>query len=187
MLLIDHLLCWGDYVKLNSPPDSLLEDSDNAFEMRDMRPAPPKTLALNSSTAFNSNSDVRSSTKAARAASAGRVSAIGRGGGGAVVEHHQVKEYAVYLLGGTERDGSVTVFKKPMAVWKLSMFFRNVQWWRTYSSIIICSEVGVVVWGIGGGGYLDNLTLSLITRYDYDYRLSTGGLNYSYDYLNTLF
>jgi len=54
---------------------------------------------------------------------------MGRGGGGgdAVVEHHQVKEYAVYLLGGMERDGSVTVFKKPMAVWKLSMFFRNVQ------------------------------------------------------------
>jgi hypothetical protein len=47
----------------------------------------------------------------------------GRGGGG----EHQVKEYAVYLLGGTERDGSVTVFKKPMTMWKLSMFFRNVQ------------------------------------------------------------
>lgn len=121
----------GDYVKLNSPPDSLLEDSDNAFEMREMnRPAPPKTLALNSSTAFNSSSDVRSSTKAARAASAGRVSATagrGGGGGGAVVEHHQVKQYSVYLLGGMEHDSSVTVFKKPMAVWKLSMFFRNVQ------------------------------------------------------------
>ncbi|XP_026807019.1 uncharacterized protein LOC113549757 [Rhopalosiphum maidis] len=125
---IQNAISKGDYVKLNSPPDSLLEDSDNAFEMRDMnRPAPPKTLALNSSTAFNSSSDVRSSTKAARAASAGRASAIGRGGGGMVVENHQVKEYAVYLLGGTERDGSVTVFKKPMAVWKLSMFFRNVQ------------------------------------------------------------
>lgn len=120
----------GDYVKLNSPPDSLLEDSDNAFEMREMnRPAPPKTLALNSSTAFNSSSaDVRSlssSTKTVRAASAGRASAMGRSNGGG--EHHQVKECAVYLLGGAERDGSVTVFKKPMTVWKLSMFFRNVQ------------------------------------------------------------
>lgn len=120
----------GDYVKLNSPPDSLLEDSDSAFEMREMnRPAPPKTLALNSSTAFNSSSaDVRSvsSTKAvARASSAGRASAMGRANSGG--EYHPVKECSVYLLGGTERDGSVTVFKKPMTVWKLSMFFRNVQ------------------------------------------------------------
>lgn len=120
----------GDYVKLNSPPDSLLEDSDNAFEMQEMhRPAPPKTLALNSSTAFNSSTDVRPSTKMSRAASAGRAPATGGRNGGA--EHaaavHQVKEYAVYLLGGTERDGSVTVFKKPMTVWKLSMYFRNVQ------------------------------------------------------------
>lgn len=124
----------GDYVKLNSPPDSLLEDSDSSFEMREMnRPAPPKTLALNSSTAFNSSAaDVRSasSTKAvARAASAGRAPAMGRAncGGGGGGEYHPVKECSVYLLGGTERDGSVTVFKKPMSVWKLSMFFRNVQ------------------------------------------------------------
>lgn len=126
-------LCTGDYVKLNSPPDSLLEDSDNGFEMREMnRPVPPKTLALNSSTAFNSSSsDVRSSsTKTARAASAGRASAMGRGGqvGNGGGEHHQqLKEYAVYLLGGIERDGSVTVFKKPMTMWKLTMYFRNVQ------------------------------------------------------------
>lgn len=130
----------GDYVKLNSPPDSLLEDSDTGFEMREMnRPAPPKTLALNSSTAFNSTADVRSASsvsvsmsaaKTARAASAGRAPAAG-GGVHHPQPHHQhqqvVKEYAVYLLGGAERDGSVTVFKKPMAVWKFTMYFRNVQ------------------------------------------------------------
>lgn len=122
-------VCVGDYVKLNSPPDSLLEDSDNAFEMREMnRPAPPKTLALNSSTAFNSMSDAaRPSTKAARSASAGRAAAAMAGRAEhAAAAVHRVKEYAVYLLGGTERDGSVTVFKKPMTVWKLSMYFKHV-------------------------------------------------------------
>jgi len=120
---------------LNSPPDSLLEeDGDNAFEMREMnRPAPPKTLALNSSTAFNSSAAdvVRLSTKTGRAASAGRAASGVRNGGAehataATAVHHRVKECAVYLLGGTERDGSVTVFKKPITVWKLSTYFRNV-------------------------------------------------------------
>ncbi|VVC39936.1 Hypothetical protein CINCED_3A021311 [Cinara cedri] len=125
---IQNAISKGDYVKLNSPPDSLLEDDNgSSFEMREMnRPAPPKTLALNSSTAFNSSSsDVRSSTKMTRAASAGRAAAVSRPTT-AVVEK-RIKEYTVYLLGGTERDGSVTVFKKPMTVWKLSMYYRNVQ------------------------------------------------------------
>ncbi|XP_050431953.1 uncharacterized protein LOC126840334 [Adelges cooleyi] len=130
---IQNAISKGDYVKLNSPPDSLLEDSDNAFEMRQMnRPVPPKTLALSSSTAFNStitsyNSskklnhssvDIRGPTPKARAVSASRAG---------VREHQpQVKECTVFLLGGIEQDGSVTVFKKPMTMWKLSMYFRSV-------------------------------------------------------------
>ncbi|XP_050538123.1 uncharacterized protein LOC126903731 isoform X2 [Daktulosphaira vitifoliae] len=121
---IQNAISKGDYVKLNSPPDSLLEDSDNTFEMREMnRPVPPKTLALNSSTAFNSSkvyaqsiSDVRGPPLKARAVSASRTDR----------DQQQVKECTVFLLGGNEQDGSVTVFKKPMIMWKLSMFFRNV-------------------------------------------------------------
>lgn len=128
---VSGILPTGDYVKVNSPPDSLLEDDGdcNAFEMREMnRPAPPKTLALNSSTAFNSYASevTRSSKTTPRAASAGR--APSSAGFSSRVDHapQQVKECAVYLLGGSERDGSATVFKKPMTVWKLTMFFRNV-------------------------------------------------------------
>lgn len=110
----------GDYVKLNSPADSLLEDSasslDNKYEMTELRPKPPKSLPLRCGTAAavaaangDSAADIPSERrKKYRACSAGRY------------ERQSVTSLCVFLIGGKDHC-QVTTFKRPISIWRLSL------------------------------------------------------------------
>lgn len=89
----------GDYVKLNSPADSLLEDS-GCVEMTEFRPKPPRSLAL--------SGDHCERRKKYRACSAGRC------------DRQAVTSVCIFLVGGKEQC-QITSFKKPISVWKLSL------------------------------------------------------------------
>lgn len=96
----------GDYVKLNSPADSLLEDS-GCVEMTEFRPKPPRSLALTGDN-FESVCEKR---KKYRACSAGRYERH---------ERQAVTSVCIFLVGGKEQC-QITTFKKPISVWKLSL------------------------------------------------------------------
>lgn len=107
------------YAKLlNSPPDSLLEDEPGRtssqtfaaelFELQEIKPrAPPKSLALGSPTR--------------RAVSASR--AERQRAKLAAQENYEKNTPAplyVFLVGGKEK-GQVTVFARPVSLWKLQL------------------------------------------------------------------
>ncbi|KAL1138043.1 hypothetical protein AAG570_009738 [Ranatra chinensis] len=107
---IHSILYTKEYIKvLNSPPDSVLEDalgrSNSRQEMIEMKPIPPRSLPL----ALNSyNSQLNADRlKKCRASSASRAD-------------RDVASFCVFVIGGKER-GQVTVFKRPLSVWKLQL------------------------------------------------------------------
>uniref|UniRef100_A0A146LGW2 Leucine-zipper-like transcriptional regulator 1 n=1 Tax=Lygus hesperus TaxID=30085 RepID=A0A146LGW2_LYGHE len=107
---IKDILNDKEYVKvLNSPPDSLLEDgmgrSSSTMEMIEMKPIPPKSLPLKS-TAYNSQMGAFKDKKG-RAMSATRA-------------EKDATAFCVFIVGGKER-GQVTVFKRPLSIWKLQL------------------------------------------------------------------
>lgn len=108
---IQSILSKKDYVKvLNSPPDSVLEDafgrSNSRQEMVELKPIPPKSLAL-----VSNNYDhqlAMDKRKKNRASSASRA------------DREPMTSFCVFLIGGKEH-GQVTVFKRPLSVWKLML------------------------------------------------------------------
>ncbi|XP_014242265.1 uncharacterized protein LOC106662584 [Cimex lectularius] len=107
---IKEILSDNEYVKtLNSPPDSVLEDaqgrSNSRQEMIELKPIPPKSLplALNS---YNSQMNI-STDRRVRASSATRT-------------ERETTKFCVFIIGGKER-GQVTVFKRPISIWKLQL------------------------------------------------------------------
>ncbi len=102
-MYVEEKIGRGDYVKLNSPADSLLEES-GVIEMTELRPKPPKSLALISDGSENGCEK----RKKYRACSAGRCD---RQNGNAV---------CVFLVGGKDHC-QMTSFRKPISVWKLSL------------------------------------------------------------------
>ncbi|KAF6209563.1 hypothetical protein GE061_015311, partial [Apolygus lucorum] len=107
---IKDILSDKEYVKvLNSPPDSLLEDgmgrSSSTMEMIEMKPIPPKSLPLKSTT-YNSQMGAFKDKKG-RAMSATRA-------------EKETTAFCVFIVGGKER-GQVTVFKRPLSIWKLQL------------------------------------------------------------------
>lgn len=106
---IKEILKREDYVKvLNSPPDSVLEDgfgrSNSRQEILEMKPVPPKSLPIVPN--IYSQQLASDKRKNYRTSSAGRA------------EKDPVTTFCVFLLGGKEH-GQVTVFKRPLSVWKL--------------------------------------------------------------------
>ncbi|CAH0753643.1 unnamed protein product [Bemisia tabaci] len=97
---------------LNSPPDSLLEDnlgrSNSRQEMVEMKPIPPRSLSLvnSHSSQMAKDRDRVQSAKKSRAYSAGR--------------YDRETAFSIFLVGGKEQ-GQVTVFKRPISIWKLSL------------------------------------------------------------------
>lgn len=107
---IKDILNDKEYVKvLNSPPDSLLEDglgrSSSTMEMIELKPIPPRSLALTSNT-YNSQMGACKDKKG-RAMSATRA-------------EKDVSSFCVFIIGGKEK-GQVTVFKRPLSIWKLTL------------------------------------------------------------------
>ncbi|XP_075237616.1 uncharacterized protein LOC142333905 [Lycorma delicatula] len=117
---IQTILSRKDYVKvLNSPPDSLLEDalgrSNSRQDMVEMKPMPPRSLSLNNSNndnyyktsnCYNDNMAVEKRKLKNRASSASRA------------DREPITSLCIFLIGGKEH-GQVTVFKRPLSVWKL--------------------------------------------------------------------
>ncbi|XP_073969434.1 uncharacterized protein isoform X3 [Rhodnius prolixus] len=106
---IKEILSDNEYVQvLNSPPDSVLEDSlgrsNSRQELIELKPIPPKSLPL----AFNSynNEMISFRDKKGRAMSATRA--------------ERNTSFCVFIIGGKER-GQVTVFKRPISIWKLQL------------------------------------------------------------------
>lgn len=106
MVCMEEKIGRGDYVKLNSPADSLLEDS-GCVEMTEFRPKPPRSLPLTGDN-FDSVCEKR---KKYRACSAGRYDRHDR---------QAVTSVCIFLVGGKEQC-QITTFKKPISVWKLSL------------------------------------------------------------------
>lgn len=106
MVCMEEKIGRGDYVKLNSPADSLLEDS-GCVEMTEFRRKPPRSLALSGDN-FDSVCEKR---KKYRACSAGRYDRHDR---------QAVTSVCIFLVGGKEQC-QITTFKKPISVWKLSL------------------------------------------------------------------
>jgi len=102
MVYVEEKISRGDYVKLNSPADSLLEDS---VEMTELRPKPPKTLPLANDNGRIIGSERR---KKYRACSAGRY------------DNQRFTSVCVFLVGGKDQC-TVTSFRKPISIWKLSL------------------------------------------------------------------
>lgn len=107
---IKDLLKREDYVKvLNSPPDSVLEDafgrSNSRQDMLEMKPVPPKSLSIVPNQ-YTQQLIAEKRKKAYRASSASRA------------DRDPITTFCVFLLGGKEH-GQVTVFKRPLSVWKL--------------------------------------------------------------------
>ncbi|XP_014272328.1 uncharacterized protein [Halyomorpha halys] len=105
---IKDILTQREYSSLSSPPDSLLDDtfgrSSSKHEMIEMKPIPPKSLSL----ALNPyNPQATPTYKKGRAYSASRVD-------------RDIASFSVFVIGGKER-GQVTVFKRPLSVWKLQL------------------------------------------------------------------
>lgn len=108
MVFVEEKINRGDYVKLNSPADSLLEESASvtrSYEMTELRPKPPKSLPLTNDNAEMNGCEKR---KKYRACSAGRY------------DHKPHTSVCVFLIGGKDQ-GTVTSFRKPISVWKLSL------------------------------------------------------------------
>lgn len=108
MVFVEEKINRGDYVKLNSPADSLLEDSASVTqnsEMFELRPRPPKFLPLTNDNVVMNGSEKR---KKYRACSAGRY------------DHKSQTSVCVFLIGGKDQ-GTATSFRKPISVWKLSL------------------------------------------------------------------
>lgn len=106
---IQMILTRKDYVKvLNSPPDSVLEDafgrSNSRQEIVELKPVPPKSLPLVTDE-YNNHMAVEKRKKS-RASSASRA------------DREPVTSFCVFVVGGKEH-GQVTVFKRPLSVWKL--------------------------------------------------------------------
>lgn len=107
---IKEILKREDYVKvLNSPPDSVLEDafgrSNSRQEMLEMKPVPPKSLSIVPNQ-YTQQLLAEKRKKNYRTSSASRA------------DRDPVTTFCVFLLGGKEH-GQVTVFKRPLSVWKL--------------------------------------------------------------------
>lgn len=98
---------------LNSPADSLLEDRSRRPTSRpdylEMKPMPPRSLSLAPSSTYSSKYDAVKHRRNNRCASAGRYQEK--------YEKQPVK-VCVFLIGGKEQ-GQVTVFRRPLSVWKL--------------------------------------------------------------------
>lgn len=93
----------GDYVKLNSPAESLTEDN-GSLEMTPFKLQPPRSLPLSSDN-FHYGYERR---KKYRACSAGRYN------------RQPVTSVCIFLVGGKE-PCQITSFKKPISLWKLSL------------------------------------------------------------------
>lgn len=108
MVYVEEKISRGDYVKLNSPADSLLEDSGdstaNKYEMSELRPKPPKSLPLTNDNTENGCEKRRRY----RACSAGRC------------DRQSISSVCVFLIGGKDRC-QITAFRKPISIWKLSL------------------------------------------------------------------
>ncbi|KAK9502066.1 hypothetical protein O3M35_012669 [Rhynocoris fuscipes] len=106
---IKEIFSDNEYVQvLNSPPDSVLEDSlgrsSSRQELIELKPIPPKSLPL-SLNSYNSQMNVFKDKKG-RAMSATRA--------------ERNTSFCVFIIGGKER-GQVTVFKRPISIWKLQL------------------------------------------------------------------
>ncbi|KAI5745257.1 hypothetical protein M8J76_009536 [Diaphorina citri] len=105
-----------DYNKtLNSPADSVLEDRIGRATSRpdylEMKPIPPRSLSLAPSTnCYSKQEAVRKRNN--RCSSAGRYEER--------YEKPPITKLCVFLIGGKEQ-GQVTVFRRPLSIWKLSL------------------------------------------------------------------
>lgn len=105
---VEEKISRGDYVKLNSPADSLLEESgsfSDKYEMTELRPKPPKSLPLTSA----GNANVPEKKRKYRACSAGRYDG-----------QPFTPPLCVFLIGGKEHC-QMTTFKRPLSIWRLSL------------------------------------------------------------------
>uniref|UniRef100_A0A8D8PSX8 Uncharacterized protein n=2 Tax=Cacopsylla melanoneura TaxID=428564 RepID=A0A8D8PSX8_9HEMI len=101
---------------LNSPADSVLEDRSGRSNSRpdyiEMKPVPPRSLSL----APSSNHSLKQEAVRRRN---NRCSSAGR-----YEERHEkppvVTKVCIFLIGGKEQ-GQVTVFRRPLSIWKLSL------------------------------------------------------------------
>ncbi|CAA9999004.1 unnamed protein product [Nesidiocoris tenuis] len=102
---------------LNSPPDSVLEDklgrSTSTTEMIELKPIPPKSLALASTRHHYNDDHDDPSTSSSFRDKKGRALSASRA-------EKDVTAFCVFVVGGKER-GQVTVFKRPLSMWKLQL------------------------------------------------------------------
>lgn len=100
---------------LNSPADSLLEDRLGRPTSRpdylEMKPMPPRSLSLAPSSNSYSKHEAIKNRRQNRCSSAGRY--------GERYEKEPAK-VCVFLIGGKEQ-GQVTVFRRPLSIWKLTL------------------------------------------------------------------
>lgn len=98
---------------LNSAADSLLENRLRRPTCRpdylEMKPMPPRSLSLAPSSTYSSKHEAVKNRRNNRCASAGRYQEK--------YEKQPIK-VCVFLIGGKEQ-GQVTVFRRPLSIWKL--------------------------------------------------------------------
>lgn len=103
---IKDIISQRDYSLLNSPHDSIMEEPHGASfdksEMIELKPIPPKSLPLSLNNSYNNQL-----SKKGRAYSASRA-------------ENDKTSFSIFLIGGKER-GQVTVFKRPLSIWKLQL------------------------------------------------------------------